>query len=77
MKSTVVYIIMSLLLVAAAVLAVPLVRGTHSIPVVKAESVRLDSEEVRASALTDTLAILTAVDSLTLRNLQEINKLSK
>ena len=78
MKSTVASFIMSvLLLAAAAVLALPLVRGPHSIPAVKAESARLDSEEVRAAALADTLQTLTAVDSLTLQNLQDINKLSQ
>ena len=78
MKSTVACIIMSiLLLAAAAVLALPLVRGAHSIPAVKAERARLDSEEVRAAALADTLQALTAIDSLTLQNLQEINKLSQ
>lgn len=72
------YIIMSILLLAAAVvLSLPLVRGSHSIPAVRAERARLDSEEVRVSALADTLRTLTAVDSLTLNNLQEINKLSQ
>lgn len=78
MKSTVATILMSiLLLAAAAILAFPLVRGAHSIPSVKAETARLDSEEVRAAALADTLRTLTAVDSLTLQNLQDINILSK
>ena len=72
------YIIMSVLLLAAAVvLSLPLVRGPHSIAAVRAERTRIDSEEVRVSALADTLRTLTAVDSLTLNNLQEINKLSK